>query len=192
MPPGSIDGVFSLAVMEHLAAPWVVAREINRVLRPGGLTLHLLPQAFPAHEQPNDFWRMSDDALRVLFGPASGFEVLEAGMSAPLQLVPAPSWRVPPFLTFPLSHAFAASFILARKVADVPNGAIAWPMPDMAAQSGAYPAHGAIQPPGPADLPAAIPVQDPVAEAAVRRLSVLVREQDRQIEALLQRLGAAP
>ncbi|MBV8914123.1 MAG: class I SAM-dependent methyltransferase, partial [Acetobacteraceae bacterium] len=28
--PGSLAGVFSLAVMEHLAAPWVVAAEINR------------------------------------------------------------------------------------------------------------------------------------------------------------------
>jgi len=144
--PGSLDGVFSLAVMEHLAAPWVVAAEINRALRIGGLTLHLLPQAYPAHEQPNDFWRMSDDGLRVLFGPATGFEVLDAGMSAPVQIVPPPQFRFGAFLQFPLVHAYAAAFILARKVADLPEGAVRWPMPDMEARSRAYPAHGAANP----------------------------------------------
>ncbi len=164
--PGSLDGVFSLAVMEHLAAPWVVAAEINRALRIGGLTLHLLPQAFPAHEQPNDFWRMSDDGLRVLFGPATGFEVLDAGMSAPVQIVPPPEARFGAYLQFPLVHAYAAAFILAKKVADLPEGAVRWPMPGMEARSRAYPAHGAsISAPqsgtprnDPADVPpAAVP-----------------------------------
>ena len=39
----------------------------------------LAPGAWPAHAQPNDFWRMSAEGLRVLFGAASGFEVLAAG-----------------------------------------------------------------------------------------------------------------
>jgi SAM-dependent methyltransferase len=141
--PGSLGGVFSLAVMEHLAAPWVVAAEINRVLQPGGLTLHLLPQAYPAHEAPNDFWRMSDDGLRVLFGPATGFEVLDAGMAEPVQIMPPARTRYGAFLWLPFDHAYAASFILARKVADLPRGAVRWPMPDMEARSRAYPAHGA-------------------------------------------------
>ena len=139
--PGSLAGVFSLAVMEHLAAPWVVAAEINRVLQPGGLTLHLMPQAYPAHEMPNDFWRMSDDGLRVLFGAATGFEVLDAGMAEPVQILPPAGTRHGAFLQLPLVHAYAASFILARKVAELKPGAVRWPMPDMAARSRAYPAH---------------------------------------------------
>ncbi len=139
--PGSLSGVFSLAVMEHLAAPWLIAAEINRVLRIGGLTLHLLPQAFPAHEQPNDFWRMSDDGLRILFGPPTGFEVLDAGMSSPVQIVPPPEARFGAFLQFPLVHAYAAAFILARKVADLPRNAVRWPLADLSARSRAYPKH---------------------------------------------------
>ena len=141
--PGSLDGVFSLAVMEHLAAPWVVAAEINRVLKPGGLTMHLLPQAYPAHERPNDFWRMSDDGLRVLFGPATGFEVLDAGMSSAVQIMPPEGFRHGAFLQFPLVHAYAAAFILARKVRNLPRGAVRWPMAEMEATSRTYPAHDA-------------------------------------------------
>ncbi|GAC1346712.1 MAG: hypothetical protein NVSMB18_29670 [Acetobacteraceae bacterium] len=160
--PGSLTGVFSMAVMEHLAAPWVIAAEINRVLKPGGLTLHLLPHAYPAHEQPNDFWRMSDDALRILFGPATGFEVLEAGMGVPVQIVPPPEFRFGAFLNFPLVHAYGAAFILARKVADLPDGAVRWPLDGMEQRSRAYPAHAAAKPPrsgtrrnAPADAPPA-------------------------------------
>ena len=96
-----------------------------------------------AHEMPNDFWRMSDDALKILFGPATGFEVVDAGMAEPVQIMPPAGTRYGAFLQFPLYHAYAASFILARKVAGLKRGAVRWPMPDMAAQSGAYPAHGA-------------------------------------------------
>lgn len=32
----AFDGIFSVAVLEHLAAPWRVAAEINRALRPAG------------------------------------------------------------------------------------------------------------------------------------------------------------
>ena len=143
--PGSIDGLFSIAVVEHLAAPWLVAAEINRVLRLGGLTLQVVPHAWPAHEQPNDFWRMSDDGLAMLFGPATGFEILERGMTTPFQIVPPVFLRTGDYINLPLLHAYGAAFILSRKVAELPKGAVRWPMPraEMEARSRAYPAHGA-------------------------------------------------
>ena len=76
----SVDGVFSMAVMEHLSFPWLFAASVNRTLRLGGLTFHLTHQSFPIHEEPNDFWRFSDNALRILFGPELGFEIVSAGM----------------------------------------------------------------------------------------------------------------
>ena len=124
---GSLSGVFSRAVLEHIAAPWLVAAEINRVLAIGGVTYHLVPQTFPVHEMPNDFWRYTDEALKVLFGPATGFEVLDAAMSAPARIHPAPSWRAPPFLEMPLHYGMAAAHIVARKVSDLAAGAVMWP-----------------------------------------------------------------
>jgi len=137
----SFDGVFSVAVLEHLVAPWVAAAEINRVLRIGGLTMHMTVQAWPVHEQPNDFWRMSDRGLDILFGPAAGFEVVESGMRGPVSVHPSPAMRRVGWLDMPTCRGFGESYILARKVADLPEGAIAWPMTgeDLDAQSRAYP-----------------------------------------------------
>ena len=142
VPPGSLDGVFSFAVLEHLAAPWLVAAEVNRVLRPGGETLHVVPHAWPVHEQPNDFWRFSENGLTSLFGPATGFDVLDAGLSCPVQIVPPPEARFGDFLQLPMVYAFGAAFIHARKVAELP-GPVAWPLAqaESAAQARAYPAH---------------------------------------------------
>lgn len=141
--PGSLDGVFSLAVLEHLAAPWMVAAEVNRVLRPGGETLHLVPHAWPVHEQPNDFWRFSEAGLTSLFGPSTGFEVIEAGLSCPVQIMPPPEARHGAFLDLPLVYAFGAAFIHARKVAELPDAAVAWPLgrAQSESQSRLYPAH---------------------------------------------------
>lgn len=143
VPPGSASGVFSQAVLEHIAAPWLVAAEVNRVLAMGGLTYHLVPQAFPVHETPNDFWRMTDEALKVLFGPATGFEVLEAAMSRPVRIHPAPTWRNGDFDQMPLFGGMAAAHIIARKVASLPPDAVRWPgsRESLGQHSRAYPRH---------------------------------------------------
>ena len=142
--PGSLDGVFSMAVLEHLAAPWLVAAEVNRALRIGGETLHIAPHAWPAHEQPNDFWRFSEAALAMLFGPAMGFEVLEARLSVPFQVIPPPAYRHGAYLQLPLYPAFGCAYVRSRKTADLPDKAVAWPLAraSSAVQSRAYPAHG--------------------------------------------------
>lgn len=140
---GSLSGVFSRAVLEHIAAPWLVAAEINRVLAMGGVTYHLVPQTFPVHEMPNDFWRYTDEALKVLFGPATGFEVLDAAMSAPARIHPGPTWRIPPFLEMPLHDGMAAAHIVARKVSELAAGAVMWPggPEGLGARSRHYPRH---------------------------------------------------
>lgn len=139
----SVDAVVSGSVLEHLQAPWLLAAEINRVLTPGGLVYHQVPGAWPAHAQPNDFWRFSAEGLRVLFGPSSGFEVLEARDSGPAVILPGPEWREK-FLDMPTVPAFAMSEILARKVEEIPPGAVAWPLGagESAARSRQYPVAG--------------------------------------------------
>lgn len=124
---GSLSGVFSSSVLEHIQAPWLVAAEINRVLEPGGLVYHHVPGAWPGHAQPNDFWRFSAEALRVLFGPATGFEILEASESARAAVIPSPDWRND-YLDMPTTPVMAMAEILARKVADIPPGTVAWPL----------------------------------------------------------------
>lgn len=141
VPAGSFGAVWSAAVVEHLAAPWLAAAEINRALRPGGITFHLVPQAWPVHEAPADYWRASDEALRVLFGPAFGFEVLEAGMDRPLHLYPLS--REGPYAELPLFPGYGWALVLSRKVAELPPpSALEARQRELAGMAAAYPDSG--------------------------------------------------
>jgi SAM-dependent methyltransferase len=150
----SIDAVVSGSVLEHLQAPWLFAAEVNRVLKPGGLVYHEAPGAWPAHAQPNDFWRMSAEGLRALFGPESGFEVLEARDAGPAAMIPDPKWRQR-HLDMPAIPTFAMAEILARKVEEIPPGAVAWPLRAGASEGRArlYPVSGLRVAPGPREVP---------------------------------------
>lgn len=141
--PGSIDGIFSYAVMEHLSCPWLLAAQINKVLKIGGLTLHVVPQSWPVHEMPNDFWRVSSEGLKVLFAPEMGFEIVQVGMGMPLKMHVHPAFREGPMLEFALHDGMASSFVLARKTFDLPEGTVAWPLvgKESMKHSQAYPAH---------------------------------------------------
>lgn len=78
------DLVYSSAVFEHLAMPWVVATEIAKVLKVGGHVFVETHFSYSSHERPWHFFQFSDMALRCLFSPALGFECIEAGMSNPV------------------------------------------------------------------------------------------------------------
>jgi SAM-dependent methyltransferase len=121
---GEFDAVFSDSVFEHLAMPWVVAMEINRVLTPGGITFHSSHFAWPLHEVPWDFWRFSDEGLKVLFSNALGFATLKAGLFFPVRI--HPDEIVPEQRMLPLHPAFAGAAILAEKVAEVDEDRFRW------------------------------------------------------------------
>jgi SAM-dependent methyltransferase len=140
--PRSFDAVFSGAVLEHLGMPWVVAAEINRVLRPGGLVYHIAPQAWPVHEEPNDFWRFTDEALKVLFGEPFGFEVLSAGMADRVRLYPLNKKNGD--LGLPLGYGYGSAWVLARKTRDIDEADVrlAPLTPSLASLSRRYPRAG--------------------------------------------------
>lgn len=73
LPPSwtnSFDCFLAIAVWEHLERPWIAAREVARVLAPGGVFFISTHQSFPIHGYPNDYFRFSRDALRLLFEDA--------------------------------------------------------------------------------------------------------------------------
>lgn len=59
-------------VLEHVKQPWVAARNIERLLKPGAHVFVTVPWVQGYHPFPDDFWRMSFDGVRALF-PAVGF-----------------------------------------------------------------------------------------------------------------------
>ncbi|MER9920178.1 MULTISPECIES: class I SAM-dependent methyltransferase [unclassified Mesorhizobium] len=78
------DLVYSLAVFEHLYMPWVIAQEIAKVMKVGGVAYIETTFAYAAHERPWNFFQFSELGLRVLFNKSLGFEILDMGMSNPM------------------------------------------------------------------------------------------------------------
>ena len=78
------DVIYSSACFELFAMPWVVAVEIAKLLKVGGIVFVETHFSFSSHQRPWHFFQFSDMALKVLFSEALGFECVEAGMSNPI------------------------------------------------------------------------------------------------------------
>lgn len=116
---GKFDLIYSSAVFEHLAMPWIVSQEIAKLLKVGGMVMVETHFSYSSHERPWHFFQCSDMALRALFPPAMGFECVEAGMSNPM--VGRFSRFADPYLRYkPISGLYCHSDFLGRKVRDVP------------------------------------------------------------------------
>lgn len=63
----SFDLVLAAQVLEHTLNPWMVAQEIQRVTKKGGYIQIEVPQNYPYHGAPYDFFRFTFTGLRTLF-----------------------------------------------------------------------------------------------------------------------------
>jgi SAM-dependent methyltransferase len=84
----SFDGVLSLAVLEHVRNPFAAAKELLRVLKPGGKLLAVVPFLQPVHAYPHHYFNMTADGLARLF---------EGELDVEAQLVPdsgLPIWSL--------------------------------------------------------------------------------------------------
>ncbi len=121
---GSFDAVCSFFVLEHIPMPWLFVMEINKVLRAAGLTFHATNFAWPLHERPWDFWRFSDQGLKVLFSKPLGFETLKVALSVPLHMYL--DQLTPGHEELALGDAFGCASIIAKKCADINNEQTVW------------------------------------------------------------------
>lgn len=112
------DIIYSSAVFEHFAMPWLVAIEIAKLLKVGGIVFVETHYSFSSHERPWHFFQFSDMALRVLFSPALGIECIEAGASNPI--IGRFSSLADGYLKFkPVTGLYCHSEFLGRKIKDV-------------------------------------------------------------------------
>jgi SAM-dependent methyltransferase len=81
LPDRSFDTVLCLSVLEHTVRPGYVVTEFARVLRPGGCLVLQVPWQWHVHEAPNDYFRFTPYALRVLCREAGleEFELVSMG-----------------------------------------------------------------------------------------------------------------
>jgi SAM-dependent methyltransferase len=65
------EGHYALAiccsVLEHTPEPWVMAANIKRLLRPGGMLYLSVPWVWRYHAYPDDYFRFSPRAVQSLF-----------------------------------------------------------------------------------------------------------------------------
>lgn len=64
---GTFDHVDCFSVMEHCNRPWLMAKNIERLLVPNGTILLSVPFCWRVHGYPSDVWRMTTKALDVIF-----------------------------------------------------------------------------------------------------------------------------
>ena len=112
--PDTYDAVMSVSVFEHLAMPWKVVLETNKVLKVGGLAFVCTHPTWPPHDMPWDFYRYSKYGLRVLFSKMTGFEVVDACEGLPCRIVPLGFERSMRLME--IFNSFLGVAILARKV----------------------------------------------------------------------------
>ena len=63
----TFDAVFSLSVLEHVKDPFACARELARVLKPGGTLYAAVPFLQPYHGYPHHYYNMTHQGVANLF-----------------------------------------------------------------------------------------------------------------------------
>jgi SAM-dependent methyltransferase len=74
---GVFDAVLSIAVLEHVKDPFACARELLRVLKPGGTLYCQLPFLQPYHGYPHHYFNATRSGLATLFDGGVDVERLD-------------------------------------------------------------------------------------------------------------------
>lgn len=77
----SFDAVISTQVFEHIPEPALTAKEIYRVLKPGGAALITIPFVWEQHDWPHDYWRFTADGIRRLLADFDELDIRPNGSS---------------------------------------------------------------------------------------------------------------
>jgi SAM-dependent methyltransferase len=116
---GVLDAVVTTGTLEHLVNPDRVLQEVARALRPGGLVYVEVPFLQGYHADPDDFWRFTENGLRLLL-QRNGFRPEESGA------------HMGPFsaVTWILSEALASAFGtgILRRPGTLAARCVVWPV----------------------------------------------------------------
>ena len=73
----AFDAVISLSVLEHVKDPFQCAKEMSRVLKPGGRLICNAPFLVPYHGYPNHYYNMTGNGLENLFSSYLAIDKVE-------------------------------------------------------------------------------------------------------------------
>jgi SAM-dependent methyltransferase len=74
---GRFDAIVCTQVFEHIEKPWLATKEMNRLLKPGGVVVVTAPFLVSFHADPTDYFRYTKEGLSSLF-INEGFEIIES------------------------------------------------------------------------------------------------------------------
>ena len=83
-----LDAWLCMSTLEHLRRPWVVARELAKVTKPGGIGLIATHFAFPYHPYSGDYFRFSIEGMREVFAEDLGWDIPTIEYHNPCKVVP--------------------------------------------------------------------------------------------------------
>ena len=75
----SVDLVILTEVLEHLTLPAQSINEIYRIIKPGGEFIGSAPFIFPIHGDPDDYYRFTDSALKLMLKKFKTVEIEPMG-----------------------------------------------------------------------------------------------------------------
>jgi len=75
---GEFNTVISTQVLEHVEKPWVMIKQIGRIIKSNGICIITAPFIVPFHADPYDFFRYTETGLTSMF-KNEGFEIVESG-----------------------------------------------------------------------------------------------------------------
>jgi SAM-dependent methyltransferase len=64
---GTFEHVECQSVLEHAKRPWLLAENLERLMRPGATLFVTVPFMWRIHAYPDDFWRFTPAAVALLF-----------------------------------------------------------------------------------------------------------------------------
>ncbi|MGH3022112.1 MAG: class I SAM-dependent methyltransferase [Gaiellaceae bacterium] len=75
----AFDVILCLYVLEHVFEVENAVRSMHRALAPGGTLVVAVPHLYPYHDEPTDYWRFTDHALRQLLEQFGSTEIRTRG-----------------------------------------------------------------------------------------------------------------
>jgi len=69
------DAIICTQVLEHVPNPFDAVKELHRITKKDGVLLLTVPHINKIHRSPGDYWRFTEDSLRLLLKPFSHLEI---------------------------------------------------------------------------------------------------------------------
>lgn len=115
----AFEAVISMSVLEHVKDPFLCAKEISRVLKPGGRLICAVPFLQPLHGYPDHYYNMTGLGLENLFSDYLQIDEISVYESV------APIWSLTWILTSWADglHGETREQFSKMKIADFLNGA---------------------------------------------------------------------